>query len=281
LKTDMTLNYKSCQLQHGPLNDRVYIMKIDQDKVEEVFALAESIADEHGYSKIFAKVPLSLIPQSIALGYEEEARIPEFGKDPRGLAFMSKFLTEKRKRPRKTSEIMKVKSATLTQGVSQKCTILSKDYSIEAAEIEDCSSLALLYRETFASYPFPIYDPVFIAKSLVENVRYFVIKHKKSIVAAAAAEMNYDNRTVEMTDFATLPAYRGNQLGQVLLDHMETAIISEPIDTTYTIARAVSHGMNITFARADYEFAGTLINNTNISGSIESMNVWYKQIIHP
>lgn len=279
--SDITLKHGNSLIQHGPLSDRVYIMKLDSGEFEEVFALAESIADEQGYSKIFAKVPLSLIPQSIALGYEEEACIPGFGKDPTGLAFMSKFLAEKRKGPRKTSEIMKVKSATLTQGVSQKCTILSKDYSIEEAEIEDCSSLALLYREIFASYPFPIYDPVFIAKSMTENVRYFVIKHKKSIVAAAAAEMNYDNRTVEMTDFVTLPAYRRNQLGQVLLDHMEVAMIPEPIDTAYTIARAISYGMNITFARSDYEFAGTLINNTNISGSIESMNVWYKQIIHP
>jgi len=36
--------------------------------------------------------------------------------------------------------------------------------------------------------------------------------------------------------------------------------------------------MNITFARNNYSFAGTLINNTNISGQIESMNVWYKAL---
>ena len=36
--------------------------------------------------------------------------------------------------------------------------------------------------------------------------------------------------------------------------------------------------MNITFARQDYVLAGTLVNNTNISGSLESMNVWYKSL---
>jgi hypothetical protein len=45
----------------------------------------------------------------------------------------------------------------------------------------------------------------------------------------------------------------------------------------FTIARARSTGMNVTFAKNGYSFAGTLINNTNISGRIESMNVWYKR----
>ena len=48
--------------------------------------------------------------------------------------------------------------------------------------------------------------------------------------------------------------------------------------TAYTIARAVSPGMNITFARLGYQFSGTLINNTQISGAIESMNIWHKPL---
>ncbi|MDD4047577.1 MAG: putative beta-lysine N-acetyltransferase, partial [Clostridia bacterium] len=39
-----------------------------------------------------------------------------------------------------------------------------------------------------------------------------------------------------------------------------------------------SYGMNISFAKHRYQYCGTLINNTNISGSIESMNVWYKAL---
>jgi hypothetical protein len=36
--------------------------------------------------------------------------------------------------------------------------------------------------------------------------------------------------------------------------------------------------MNITFARAGYRYAGTLVNNTQICGQLESMNVWYKPL---
>ena len=48
--------------------------------------------------------------------------------------------------------------------------------------------------------------------------------------------------------------------------------------TAYTIARSLSYGMNITFARQGYRFGGTLTNNTEISGAIESMNVWYRSL---
>jgi hypothetical protein len=50
------------------------------------------------------------------------------------------------------------------------------------------------------------------------------------------------------------------------------------MQTLFSIARALSPAINITFGDAGYTFGGTLINNTNISGRIESMNIWYKQL---
>jgi hypothetical protein len=57
---------------------------------------------------------------------------------------------------------------------------------------------------------------------------------------------------------------------------MQKAMTERGITTWYTIARALSAGMNITFAKAGYRYAGTLVNNTDISGTIESMNVWWR-----
>ena len=98
------------------------------------------------------------------------------------------------------------------------------------------------------------------------------------MVAASSSEMDVDGRNTEMTDFATLPEARGQGLAQHLLQIMERAMRKTGIQTAYTIARALSPGMNITFAKAGYRFGGTLINNTQISGQIESMNVWYKAL---
>ena len=59
---------------------------------------------------------------------------------------------------------------------------------------------------------------------------------------------------------------------------MESDPAVQQMKTAYTIARSLSPGMNITFARHGYLYGGTLTNNTNISGSIESMNIWYKPL---
>ena len=67
-------------------------------------------------------------------------------------------------------------------------------------------------------------------------------------------------------------------LWRSLLLEMEQAMPGLGISTLYTIARACSHGMNITFARCGYTYGGMLVNNTQISGAIESMNVWYKRL---
>ncbi len=91
--------------------------------------------------------------------------------------------------------------------------------------------------------------------------------------------MDPSSRSAEMTDFATLPDYRGFSLASHLLSEMEQNIVDEGIETGFTIARAASIGMNVTFAKGGYEYSGRLRNNTNISGDIESMNVWYKKLV--
>ena len=65
---------------------------------------------------------------------------------------------------------------------------------------------------------------------------------------------------------------------RILLHAMETEMKNEGILLAYTIARAISRPINATFAGAGYQFGGMLPNNTNICGSMESMNVWYKKL---
>ena len=110
------------------------------------------------------------------------------------------------------------------------------------------------------------------------DVEYSCIETDGEIVAVSSAEMDKKNLNAEMTDFATLPEWRSKKFAQHLLAFMEREIRKKKIKTAYTIARAVSVGMNITFRKSGYHFAGRLKNNTNIAGSIESMNVWYKDI---
>jgi hypothetical protein len=62
-----------------------------------------------------------------------------------------------------------------------------------------------------------------------------------------------------------------------LLHAKEAHMKNEGIVLAYTIARAISRPINTTLAVVEYQFGGLLPNNTNICGSLESMNVWYKK----
>jgi len=98
------------------------------------------------------------------------------------------------------------------------------------------------------------------------------------LAALSSAETDPVRGMVEMTDFATHPEFRGMGFGVFLLQQMETAMRRRGFIAAYTIARAISPGMNIVFAKQGYLYGGSLINNTNICGRLESMNIWYKPL---
>lgn len=143
---------------------------------------------------------------------------------------------------------------------------------------EDVDTMAQLYGCVFPSYPFPIHDPAYLAQIMASHVRFVTAESDGRMVALASTEMDAENKAVEMTDFATLHEWRGQRLARRLLIYMEQLMRAEEMITAFTIARAVSPGMNITFARLGYEYGGRLVNNTNIGGAIESMNVWHKRL---
>jgi putative beta-lysine N-acetyltransferase len=155
---------------------------------------------------------------------------------------------------------------------------LPEDFSLARARPEDTDDLAALYDRVFATYPFPIHRPEFLKETMNDGTVYFLIRRKNKIVAASSAETDRRAGSVEMTDFATDPSCRGIGLSSVLLATMENAIREAGYRTAYTIARALEVPVNRLFAGAGYRYGGTLLNNTNIGGSFESMNVWYKKI---
>jgi putative beta-lysine N-acetyltransferase len=153
---------------------------------------------------------------------------------------------------------------------------LHKDYHLEIMDPSKAEEMAHLYKNTFKTYPFPIFDPLYIRETMSSNLVYFGIYYDGDLVALASSEMNKRQKNAEMTDFAIQPEHRGKQLAKHLLTTMEQEMLKRGIKTLYTIARAESLPMNCTFACLGYDYGGTLLNNTQISGKIESMNIWYK-----
>lgn len=266
-------------IQHGILNNRIYLMKLDKRDKGNILPLLSDLAHKNRYTKIFCKVPKSLAPLFTADGYMLEATIPRFYSGNEDVFFLSKFLCSDRILTLEKDSLTTF-SDLLTQFNSEAPAPVrtQQEYSVRKLNEADLEAITELYKTVFESYPFPIHDPAYILQTMEENVQYFGAEKEGQLAAISSSEIDFNSQNAEMTDFATSPDHRGQGLARILLQYMEQEMKAQHIQTLYTIARLNSVSMNKTFLRANYHFSGTLIKNTNISGKIESMNVYYKPI---
>ncbi|MFZ5597283.1 MAG: putative beta-lysine N-acetyltransferase [Bacillota bacterium] len=153
---------------------------------------------------------------------------------------------------------------------------LPKEFNIRRATAKDAAAISKLFKKVFATYPAPVYDPLYLARSMEKGDVFMVVFHHRRLVGVAAAEIQADRGNAELTNCATDPEYRGLGLNSILLACVEKKCISRKIGCLYSLARASSYGMNLVLHRLGYDFTGTLINNCHISGRFENMNIWVK-----
>ncbi|MPM87224.1 N-acetyltransferase YodP [bioreactor metagenome] len=267
----------SC-ISHDKENNRIYLMKLKPEEVNDITYKLDDLAKIKGYTKIFAKVPSFSKDTFLKENYRIEAKIPKFYKGVEDGLFMAKYLLEERSIESSEKIIEEIINKSKQKSKEYKELRIPKGIFYKKGEEKDAEKIANFYKRIFTTYPFPIDDPSYIVKTMKENIIYHILWKDEEIVSMSSSEIDEKSLNVEMTDFGTIEEFRGNSFANYLLDKMEEDIKSKGFKTAYTIARAVSYGMNITFARSGYIFAGTLIKNTNIAGSIESMNVWYKHL---
>lgn len=273
---DLIENIHGSTVQHGPHNDRIYVQHLATDQIGALLSELEQMATTKKYGKIFAKIPSPTRQQFRAAGYIQEANIPHFYSGKTDCCFVAKFFHDRHKTEEDFTNLQKIIQdekahlPEITRSIPQ--------LPIELCTTVDAEELAFFYRDLFASYPFPVFDAVYLKKVMSENVHYYCIREDNKVVATAATESNSAEKYAEMTDFATVPDWRAKGLATYLLNHMDKEVYRSGITTTFTIARATSYGMNRVFKNCGYTYSGLLINNTQIGGRIESMAVWYKQL---
>jgi putative beta-lysine N-acetyltransferase len=273
---DKIENIAGSIIQHGKLNNRVYLIKLNANKASETIETIINLAEAKEYTKIFAKIPGKSLPVFINKGFKIEGTIPNFYSGKEDAFFIAKFFSEEREKNfehKQLNDLFNILNEKKEQYNLdlEKYTIteLTKDHAVEMTKV---------FKEVFDSYPFPIFDSEYIKKTMDSHIKYYGIFINHKLVAISSAEMSIEDANAEMTDFAILPDQRGKKLSVYLLRYMENIMKKDNIKTLYTIARLNSIPMNKTFLRENYIYSGTLVNNTNISGRIESMNILYKHI---
>lgn len=149
---------------------------------------------------------------------------------------------------------------------------------IREATVDDVHELAVLYDYVFTIYPTPIKDPNYIEKSITEGNIYYVVEENKKIVAAATAEVSATYFHAEISNCATLPEYRGKGYMKALFQELEKELVQIGIFCVFSLARALSTGMNAVLHQLYYGYYGRMVKNCYIFDKLEDMNVWVKDL---
>ena len=276
MQPDSVVSINGNTIQHGHSSNRAYLLKLGSSPEIAAWSLSE-LALTKGYSKAIAKIPEVMLAPFKAQSFEEEARVPDMYAHNGDGVFVARYFTPERRDEPLGANHERIRTFAQKKA-HEPCKDLPSGYTITSLHEKDIPEIIDVFRQVFTKYPFPVYDADFVKKTMREETHYLGVRLGKQLVAVASAEVDFDEKNAEMTDFATLPAHRGNGLASCLLAEMESCMRAMGVMTAYTIARSVSPGMNITFARAGYAYCGRLPNNTCIAEGIESMNVWCKNL---
>ena len=155
---------------------------------------------------------------------------------------------------------------------------LPADCALRVAQPEDAKALAALYGQVFQTYPTPMSQPWYVEKVIREGTVFYIVEQAGLLISAASAEINEAYRNAEITDCATLPAYRKLGLMRVLIYALEEELRSRNIFCAYSLARALSFGMNAALGQMGYRYYGRLTKSVEIYDKFEDMNLWVKDL---
>ncbi|MBW2177231.1 MAG: hypothetical protein JRH03_09845 [Deltaproteobacteria bacterium] len=230
-------------------------MKLHKQDSHRIMPEMESLAHANNYEKILAKIPSGHEAYYKDHGYIREAVIPEYFNNGEHAVFMAKYFSSSRKQVNNQEQIREVLSLALRRKHARGTGNCESSFSTQICRLGDINEMIRVFRAVFETYPFPIFDADFLSEAMQKReARYYCARKGTRIVAIAASEIDWANQSVEMTDF------------------------EEGMRTAFSIARAISPAMSLVFAANGYSFGGTLDNNTNIAGHIQSMNIWHKRL---
>lgn len=234
------------------------------------------LAGANNYDKIFIKARRDDWQEFLCLGFILEGILKYYyaGNDAYVLSRFSSL--ERALSNRLISETTLIEKLMRTP-VENSPNPLGDDLSVIACQEEHIPSLVSLYRSVFKTYPSPLTHPDYIQQTMRRNIIYrAVVDSTGKIISAASAEVDSKHSNAEVTDCATVPEHRGGGLMHHLIRALEDDLRTMGIKTAYSLARAQSQGMNRVFRRLGYEYSGRLVNNCDIYGQFEDMNIWAK-----
>lgn len=259
-------------------NRRIKIMDYQADDLEALILKVRFLAEANGFDKNFCMAHPEDWVGFLRHGYVLEA-VLKYYLNGRDAFIMSKFRSQERLTSKHLmEEILMVEKMMATKPSTAPRPALPEGFEVRMARREDIPELLELYKGIFASYPSPLTHASYLETVFQTDAVYAVCTRHGEIVSAASGELHPRLQAVELTDCATVESVRGLGLMSHILALLEDEMRRRDYICAYTMARARSFGMNAVFHRLGYIFNGRLVNNCDIFGDMEDMNIWVKDL---
>lgn len=259
-------------------NRRLKVLDYDAEDYTAMIQRLAWLAESNKFDKVFVKASIEDFQQFLSHGFMMEGVLRYYfhGEDA---YVLSRFSSTARVQSDDLFEEAKMIEELIYNTAPAKQTqTLPADVEIIRAGKEHIPPLVMIYRSVFETYPSPLTSPDYIKSTMERNVIYRLAMRNGEALAAASAEIHFKHANAELTDCATIPQAQSQGLMKHILTALENDLQEKNIITAYTLARAMSLGMNRVFFRLGYEFSGRLINNCDIFGQFEDMNIWVKRL---
>ncbi|MCM1565208.1 MAG: putative beta-lysine N-acetyltransferase [Dehalobacter sp.] len=261
---DMYVDYRNKRLKilsHSLLSELIIKEIIDYSKKEN---LGKIIANCH-------KQDLSIFEEC---GFVAEGIIDGFfqGEDATCMSF---FLDKKRENSLYGEKENRIIDYCVKNTNKFELT-KNKNYTMRQAVPDDIPQMIQLFQTVFETYPTPIFSREYLQEVMRDYVLFMVAEEGAGIISIASAVLDKRHMNAEITDCATYPKYSGKNILSELIFQLETQLKRNGFATSYSLARANNLGINRSLSKLGYMYRGRLINNCNICGGFEDMNIWVK-----
>jgi len=257
-------------------NRRIRVIDYHADNTQEMVRCLDYLARKNEFSKVFLKARPDDWERLLPYGFILEGVFKYYFNGEHAYC-LSKFYTQERRISMMFDEETEIMESISGISPDQVTPELNPEYKLREGTEADIPQISALYNRVFKTYPIPLNQPQYVELLMDDDYLFMVITHNGEIISCASADVNYKLSNAEITDCASLPEYRGQGLMYTIISAIEKEVQNRGIQCLYSIARALSPGMNTVFKKLGYTFTGRLINNCNIFGKFEDMNLWVKK----
>ena len=272
-------NIDGALVYHGNMHNRIYLTEADHVDLDSLLPKMKQLAKEKQYEKILGKASEKGVNTFKSKGFTIEAKIPGLYNGTIDGYFLADYTSQKRllndEKNNKTIATVKTIAKAANKPNTDSHFELPLNLNIKELSSSDFSTLEDLHKKAYKYHPHQIKDVSYFAQLEQLDHQFYGLYKNGELLVSAILDVNTNEANVEIVDFVTHPDYRGQNLSYFLVQEIKKQMDKLCCKTIYTMVRATSYGLNITFSKHGFILAGTLINNCIVRDSLESMNVWY------